>query len=332
MSFENTTSTANKVLQLLADGECHSGQQLGAMLKITRSAIWKIIHEIKSRYSIPVESVAGKGYRIIGGLNLLHQKTLVNFVEQENFTALNQFILLNSIDSTNNYLEQFIVKGNKTRIACFAEQQTQGKGRRGRTWISPYGHNIYHSLLWSFNKDPGEILGLSIAIGVAVAKTLKNYGVDTGLGLKWPNDIYYENKKLGGVLIEFRASAHDCCYVIIGVGINTHLSEETINSIEQPCTTLKQILNKNVDRNRLAGLLLNELIMTLNEFDQQGLQPFLPRWQELDILQNKSVSLQLQNQQITGIMRGISPRGELLLARNEKIENYLSGEVSVRLV
>ena len=110
-------------------------------------------------------------------------------------------------------------------MVCFAEHQSAGKGRRGRQWVSPFGSNIYMSILWRFQQDGiACTAGLSLAVGVAVIRALKTYGFNE-VGLKWPNDIYCQGKKLGGILIEVSGEADGPCAVIIGLGLNLFLPE-----------------------------------------------------------------------------------------------------------
>jgi BirA family biotin operon repressor/biotin-[acetyl-CoA-carboxylase] ligase len=320
--------TTEKVLNLLIDGEFHSGEQIGAALGITRSAIWKAIQDLSKKYQLDVESVAGKGYRLPQKIELLDPALISAELNTED--TVDNILVLDQIESTNDYLLSQIKSGNTAKIACFAEQQTQGKGRRGRTWISPFGHNIYHSLLCSFSKDTSEIMGLGLAIAVAVLEALREYGIEKGLALKWPNDIYHEGKKLAGILLEMSAQANDACQVVIGVGINTHLNPAEARVIDQPFTSLSAIEKQSVRRNQLAGILLKHLIHAIKLFEKEGLSPFLIRWDPYDFLKNREIHLIMSTKNITGIMRGISERGALLLEVDGEIQPFFSGDTSVR--
>ncbi|MDC0413313.1 biotin--[acetyl-CoA-carboxylase] ligase, partial [Pelagibacteraceae bacterium] len=196
----------------------------------------------------------------------------------------------------------------------------------------PFGHNIYHSLLWSFTKDTSEIMGLGLGIAVAVLEALEEYGIKKGLSLKWPNDIYHDGRKLAGILLEMSAQANDACQVVIGVGINTHLPLLEATKIDQPFTSLSDIEKKPARRNQLAGILLKHLMRALKLFEKEGLAPFLILWEAYDFLKNREIHLEMSNKTIIGIMRGISERGALLLEVDGEIQPFFSGDTRVRLI
>ena len=316
------------LLSLLADGCCHSGESLGKTLQISRSAIWKNIQNLQKR-GIDVQSAHGKGYWIPRGLSLLDPQQIYAGLSSLAQKTLSDLQCMDCIDSTNHHLFQQINRQDPRVMACFAEQQTAGKGRRGRQWCSPYANNIYHSLLWYFDKDPSELMGLSLVIAVLVARSLRAFGIHDGLELKWPNDIHWQSQKLGGILIEMQAEPHESCAVVIGIGINTRMTPQ--NDFPYPVTSTEAILSKPSDRNRLAALLLNQLIAGLAAFQNEGIKNFLNEWRGLDSFQEKMVTLKSSQNEISGIMKGISDRGELLLEDTQgRISAHVSGDVSLR--
>ena len=326
------SQTAYKLLELLADGKFHSGETLGHILGITRSAIWKAVKQL-STYNIQVESVTGKGYRIPHGMELLNRKQIENQVAPNARKDIDQLIILNSIDSTNDYLLSLIKSEPDKKIACFAEYQNKARGRRGRHWVAPFGTNVSLSLLWYFHKDPAEIVGLSLAIAVGTLSALQKYGIQEGLSLKWPNDILWQGRKLSGVLLEMVAEHHERCAVVIGVGINIHIPNQIANQIDQPWIDIQAITQQTPQRNVLAGLLLNELIYTVQLFAEQGLTPFIPTWRKFDRLIGKTVKLESPNKNVIGVMQDISDKGELILCdSNNEEKRFLSGELSLRMV
>ncbi len=324
------TQTTYKLLALLCDGQFHSGEALGDSLGMSRSAIWKAVKQL-IEYGIHIESTSGKGYRIPYGLELLDENKIKAELSDSAKSHLNNLILLNDIDSTNDYLLEINKTSSDKTVACFAEYQTHGKGRRGRKWVAPFGTNIYHSLLWHFNKDPAEIVGLSLAIAVATAKALQHYGVHKGLHLKWPNDILWNGRKIGGILLEMHAEHHDYSSVVIGVGVNTFMPVNYAKDITQPWIDIHQITKATPLRNKLAGLLLNELIKASLLFEKEGLAPFLKTWKTFDQMIGKSVYLDTPQGKIHGVMKGVSERGELILLCNNQERHFLSGELSLRL-
>lgn len=326
------TDTTYKLLMLLNDGKFHSGQTLADTLKISRSAIWKASKQL-SELGIDIQSISGKGYRIPHGVELLNQTHIEQQLDPNTKNALDQLIILNDkIGSTNDYLLSLIQSQPQKKIACFAEYQTQARGRRGRTWIAPYGTNIYHSLLWHFDKDPAEIVGLTLAIAVALTQALARYGIKEGISVKWPNDILWQGRKLAGILLEVVGERHEHSAVVIGVGLNTYIPHSLGHQINQPWVDVYQITQSFPRRNQLAAFLLNELIHALQLFEQEGLNPFIAPWYQLDHMMGKTVTLHTPNGKIKGIMHNISDKGELILLCDDGQEkHFLSGELSLRL-
>lgn len=324
--------TPYKILHLLKDGQFHSGEELGSALHITRSAIWKGIKYLIAHYDLEIQSISGRGYRIEGGLNLLDRATILNALKADEREHL-QLTVLEQVDSTNTYLLEATKNSQPDALPfhlVIAEQQTAGRGRRGHQWVSPYGHNIYFSLAWRCNKDPLELSGLSLAIAIAIIRTLKEFGL-TDLTVKWPNDILFHEHKLAGVLIDLVAESHGRTTVIIGIGINTFLTNRAGTPIEQPWVSLHNILDRHVDRNEIISILTQNVMYIIQLFDAEGLAPLLNEWHEHDAYKGKAVRLFNADNEIHGIMRGISNQGELLLEDDrQQIKRYISGELSMR--
>jgi BirA family biotin operon repressor/biotin-[acetyl-CoA-carboxylase] ligase len=328
--YENKIDNFNSILHLLSDGEFHSGSALGKILGLTRTTIWKLIQQFPN-WDIDVESVTGKGYRIPGGLSLLNKETI-----QQGIASLpNQPTLeiVDSISSTQDYLmeKQFQLSDHRP-FCCLAERQTKGRGRQGRTWISPFARNIYLSLLWHFPRDLSELYGLSLVTAIAVLQALHSMGA-TNIGVKWPNDILWkEHQKLSGILIEMSGETHHVSRAIIGIGINVCMPKTLGEPINQSWVDLFQILNVPQDRNQLTIVLLKTLTHALTTFQTQGFAPFKKQWEQFDLTFGKKITLSLSNQTLSGIGRGINEQG---LFRVElptgEIKCFASGEVSLRI-
>lgn len=332
------TQTLKTLIQILSDGEFHSGERLGKQLSLTRSAIWKLIKQLAG-WDLEIESVTNKGYCIPGGLTLLETAKISSFIKGSQKSQLEQIEIFDSLPSTNDYLlnvksTNASPEAPKKNRACFAEKQTQGKSRRGRAWVSPFAKNIYLSLLWHFEKDPSELSGLSLAIAIATVETLHAFGIAQDLGIKWPNDVLWENHKLAGILIELSGEANGVCSAVIGVGLNVNMPNSALydRNISQPWTDLQRLTDQKIDRNKLAGMLLNNLIATAALFQKQGLTAFLPQWQKLDLTLNKPVTIITNTTELEGIGRGINEHGHFLLEiKPGQIKHFASGEVSLRL-
>jgi len=320
--------TAYKILQLLANGRFHSGQEIAQNLSITRSGVWKAIQQIQ-QHGIEVHAVTGKGYRLLNPIELLNQEDIQAQLSDKAHQAITDVIVMTSTSSTNdvllnNYLD------DKCQYVCLSEHQSQGRGRRGRSWQGIFGSGINLSILWQFNRDPSALIGLSLAVGIAVVRTLKAYGIEQRATLKWPNDILYDRKKLGGVLVDLVAEPHGGqCQAVIGIGLNCNLSPELHQRIDQACTDIYQITGQTPRRNQIAALLINHLCEALAQFDAEGLNPFLPEWRRYDILCGKTITIQTVHESVTGVMHGVSAQGELLVqTSNGDIKPFLSGEIS----
>lgn len=325
----NGLTKTYQLLELLSDGEFHSGDTLSELLKLTRSEVWQTIQQLV-HHGVPIETLMGKGHRIPHGLELLQKEVILKNLTEQTKNKLDELIMVEQIDSTNDYLlTQNKYYPNKN-IACFAECQTKARGRQNKPWIAPYGTNIYFSLLWHFTKPSAQISGLALAVAITLTIALERYGIKEGLSVKWPNDIFYYGRKLGSIFLDVVNNPVGC-NVIIGIGLNTQLPAAVAQSIDQAWTDIYQITREKPKRNYLAGLMLNELIQSLLLFEEQGLTPFLPAWQKLDHLIGKTVTLELAGKQIHGIMQGVSDKGELILLDNNQEKRYMSGALSIYL-
>ncbi len=325
-----------KILILLADGEFHSGTELAGELGISRAAISKQLKGL-SESGLQHSAVSGRGYRLDKPLEFLAQSKIEAILSDQSKALMSVLEIHDHINSTNSYLMDRSRKYASSGFVCFAEHQTAGKGRRGRQWVSPYGSNIYVSILWRFQQGgPASISGLSLAIGVAVIRALKQYllfsgnGARRDIGLKWPNDIYCQGKKLGGILIEVSGEADGPCAAVIGVGLNLFLPETQACTITQAWTDLTKVAGQQpLSRNALAGTLLNQLLPVIAGFENDGITAYLDEWRNYDCLKGQPATLFIGQQQVEGIIEGIDDNGLLLIKRLDGIvQTFASGEVS----
>lgn len=326
-------SLAHSLLVKLSDGQFHSGTALGKEVGCSRTAIWKALQNMQEN-GISIYSVRGKGYRLVEPVELLNQERIRAALsgimsEGEAQRVVQQLDIFHDIESTNTYLLNLSKGDGQSGHACLAEQQHAGRGRRGRRWVSPFGGNLYLSLLWEFNAGAAQLGGLSLAIAVAVMRTLRSIGISDA-GVKWPNDILLEGKKLAGILIELSGETAGPCAVVIGIGLNVRASKSEMAEVEQPWTDLESALGQSVSRNSLVAHLLFQLISAVREFEAQGLKPFLKEWSEYDIFSDQEVVLSLPQGNVRGIARGIDASGALVLVTEDGVQRFHSGEVSMR--
>lgn len=316
------------MLELLADGQWHSGESLGRELGISRAAVWKRLQALDS-LGVPVKSGRGLGYRLEGGLQLLQsEKILESVVAAGQRDRLGILTVFDDIDSTNAWL---LVNGRQRGDVCIAERQQAGRGRRGRQWVSPFGRNICMSVAWIFADGISVAQGLSLATGVVLADVLLDMGL-TEVQLKWPNDLLCNQRKLGGILIELAGGVSEDCRVVVGVGLNLDLaglSKEQHGAITQPWTDLRR-MGLQVDRNQLAGALMAALLKLLHEYPQRGFGAYRDRWERLNAHQSQQVTVYSGQGMLTGRVLGVDVRGGLRLATDDGEHILSGGEISVR--
>lgn len=311
-----------KVVNILSDEAYHDGNSMGEKLKMTRSAVWKVVKKLEN-YEIKIDSVKGRGYALLEPLLLLDVAKIKKLLDEKI-----ELDIFESIGSTNDYLKQ--CKNHKGIKICLAERQTAARGRLNRDWHSPFGRNIYLSCFFQFQKDISELAGLSLVTALAIGETLKSYGINEGLFVKWPNDIVYANKKLSGTLIEIQAETHGHAQAIIGVGINVNMLSDEHGQISQAWTSVRKILGVYVDRNELCARLVNHLLKYLRQFEREGLSAFTQDWVRMDCLSHQTITLQNVNQKIRGKVTGINDQGHLLLKLPDgSLRAFASGDTSI---
>ena len=316
----NMTTSRQQLIRLLADGEFHSGEALGATLGVSRMAVSKQIKVLET-IGLDVFKETGKGYKLSAPLQLLDAEQIAagSGVTVESHQGLG---------STNQHLldkAALLQKGH----SCFAEYQTAGRGRRGKKWVSPYGSHLYTSTYWSLDAGIQAASGLSLVIGIAVARTLTDLGI-VNTQLKWPNDVYVDGKKIAGVLVEIIATAGGECHLVIGLGLNVNMPLQAGLEIDQAWTDINQQLPHSLDRNALATSYLTHLIKILTDFESFGFGHFVEEWNCCDAFRDSPVVLTIGNKKKYGIAKGIDHSGALLLEIDGVISPFVGGEVSLR--
>lgn len=309
-----------KLVAILADGEFHSGEQLGERLGMSRAAINKHIQTLKE-WGIDVFTVTGKGYSLSGPIQLLNEETILSQLDQGGLAVIPV------IDSTNQYLLDRMAT-LQSGDACVAEYQQAGRGRRGRQWFSPFGSNLYLSMYWRLEQGPLAAMGLSLVIGIVTAEVLQALGA-SDVRVKWPNDLYLNDRKLAGILVELTGKAGDAANIVIGTGINLAMRSPDVSVVNQAWINLEEA-GVTIDRNKLAASLVNNMRGSLQLFEREGLAPFIERWSKLDNFLNRPVKLLIGDREIPGIARGIDQQGGLILEQDGIRKSWVGGEISLR--
>jgi BirA family biotin operon repressor/biotin-[acetyl-CoA-carboxylase] ligase len=317
-----------QVLRLLEDGGFHSGEDIGRLLRISRESVSNALQNLET-HGVMLERIRGRGYRLVTPVQWLDaQRIRPHLGPAADRLRLE---IVEQTGSTNDDLLQALAQGAPSGLVRGAELQTQGRGRRGRQWLTGLGSALTFSMLWRFNQGAGLLSGLSLAVGVALLRVLRRAGVEEVM-LKWPNDLLWRHRKLAGILIELAGESMGPTAAVIGVGINVRLSDSVLERIDQPVVDLVKI-GLNADRNELLGKLLRELDGVLTSFSQNGFAPLADEWNRAHAFQDKLVQLRMpDNSAQEGRVTGVAPDGALLLAVRSGQRRFYGGELSLRPV
>lgn len=313
------------LLAILSDGEWHSGEDLAQTLGVSRTAVWKQLNRLMEQ-GVTLERLRGKGYRLTSAVDLLDPEAIQAGIEP----GLRQKIaleVLDSVDSTNAYLMQARGRPGSTVNVCVADRQLQGRGRRGRVWSSPAGENVYLSMAVALQGGFVALEGLSLVIGVAVARALEALGL-SGASLKWPNDVLVDGRKLAGILIELQGELEGAARVVIGIGINVHMSDRA-RQVDQAWTSLDRMA-PHVDwvRNRVISAVIEQTLASLDAFEAGGFSALRPEWEARDALRGQPLRTEPDGEE--GIGAGIDEAGAYLLETADGVKTLRAGEISIR--
>jgi BirA family biotin operon repressor/biotin-[acetyl-CoA-carboxylase] ligase len=320
------------LLSVLADGEFHSGERLAARAGLTRAAVWKQVKKL-SRWGLRIEAERGKGYRLSQPVDLLAEASILRELESDDRFCLDRVEAFAEIDSTNRYLIDRPPSQPGTLRLCVAEWQSAGRGRLQRRWSSPLGSGICLSAAWVFSGIPPGFSSLSLAAGTAVARAIQRAcGVDTRL--KWPNDIVWASRKLGGVLVESRLESQGRCNVVIGVGINVAVPADVLAQVSDwrsGATDLRSAAAVVPTRSSLAAKIAAELGALFSDYERGAASVWLERWKELDFLRGKAIRIESEATSFGGIAEGVDGDGALLVDTGSgELRRVVAGDASVR--
>ncbi len=312
-----------ELLRLLQTTSAHlSGEQLGARLGLSRTAVWKRIERLRA-LGYQVEGSSRRGYRLAPGQDLLLPADLSAALPLRWLQApVYHFV---SLPSTNDAAKELARQGAPEGTLVLSETQSAGRGRLGRTWESPPGTGIYLTLLLRPPLPPAELPKLTLLAAVAVVEAIQ---AATGLitGIKWPNDIIFQGKKLGGILTEMETESDAMRHVVLGVGLNLNTPEfpdhlrEIATSLASTGQTYSRLATVRAFLAAMAGL--------YGRFLNQEFPAILDQWRQLTVTLGKTVTIRRGNDVYSGLALDVAPDGALLLARADgTIEKILSGEI-----
>lgn len=315
-----------EVLRLLEDGEFHSGEALGRILGVTRGSVSNALADADA-LGLTVYKVHGRGYRLVTPVQWLVRERIVGHLGKH--AGRFDVEILDQTGSTNTDMLDRALRGARSGSVLAAETQTHGRGRRGRDWHSSPGGALTFSILWRFDQGAGFLSGLSLVVGIALARVLRSKGA-TDVMLKWPNDLLWRHLKLAGILIELAGDVMGPTVAVIGIGLNLRLPESVKARIDQPVVDLVKI-GVQEDRNLLFAQILLVLDEVLREFSEKGFAPFRHEWERLHAFQDKVVRVRMPDRsEIEGRVGSVGDDGALLLHTRSGPRKFYGGELSLR--
>ncbi|MFK7161541.1 biotin--[acetyl-CoA-carboxylase] ligase [Marinospirillum sp. MEB164] len=317
------------LLHLLNSSRFVSGTELGRQLALSRAAIWKQIKQLE-QLGLEIETHRQQGYRLSQAYRFF-EPALLSAALKAQTAPVAHLEVYPSCASTNLLLHERLQQGQTIHQAMIVtDLQTAGRGRRGRAWISPLGSSICLSWGWRFEGSAQQLEGLSLAVGVVLVQVLQELGIE-GVGLKWPNDLYTAEGKLGGILIELAGDLAGPCELILGVGLNDTRPQQQAE-IDQPLAYLSDYTKTLPDKNQLAALLTQAVFTLLASYLEQGFAAYTEKWNELHLWRDRQVRVLAHGQQEQVRLGGVNQRGELEVFNHAGASRFLSGgEISVRV-
>lgn len=318
-----------EILEILKNNKNNfiSGEELSNRLDVTRTSIWKHINNLKKEGYI-IESISRKGYKLLEEPDILTEEELIIELKDSKFG--NNIHYFKTIDSTNTYTKKLALNGLEEGTIVLSDEQTGGRGRLGRAWVSPTGSSVSISILLRPNVEPKDAAKITEIAAAATAKAIhKVIGLDAGI--KWPNDIILENKKVCGILTEMSAELSEINYVIVGIGINVNV-DNFPDDISKVATSLKRVKKEEVSRKEIVISLVREFERLYYDYINTGsLKKTVEICKNKSVTIGKKVKIISRNSELIATALDISENGELIVKKeNGEIIKVISGEVSVR--
>jgi len=319
-----------KILKLLKDSgnDFLSGQKISEVLGVSRAAIWKHINTIKDD-GYEIEAISRNGYRIVSSPDILTFEEIKNFLDTE-YIGKN-IIYYDSIGSTNTKAKELAESGQEHGTVIISEEQTTGRGRLGRNFISPKYKGIWMSIILRPNIITENVAQITLIGAAAVQKAIMKMGIETKI--KWPNDIVLNSKKICGILTEMSGEINHINYLIMGMGINVNLDGEDIPlDLKERATSIKLECGRFMERKILLANILNIFEKLYIEFVQNdNIKETIEICRKNSMLIGKEIQLVNRGKVTTAKAIDISDNGELIIENNQgAIEHIVSGEVSIR--
>jgi BirA family biotin operon repressor/biotin-[acetyl-CoA-carboxylase] ligase len=317
-----------RALRALADGHFHSGEDVARALGRSRATLSEAL-KMAPELGVDLFSVRGKGYRLAAPIEFLDAAAVGARLSAAGSRVRLQVI--DQVDSTSTRLLELAAAGAPSGTCLAAEWQSAGRGRRGRSWVSSVGGSLTFSLLWRFERGAGQLGGLSLAAGVAVARALAECGVERAQ-VKWPNDVVADFRKLAGILVETSGEIQGPTVAVVGVGVNYRLGERAIDRIDQPVVDVASCASPVPARGALLAAVLSHLGRVLEDFDRGGFAGVRDAWRSLHAYQGRAVRvIPPREPPFDAEVVDVAPDGALVVATHDgRTQALASAEISLR--
>ncbi|HFE37263.1 MAG TPA: biotin--[acetyl-CoA-carboxylase] ligase [Gammaproteobacteria bacterium] len=315
--------------QLISSIKLHSGisrVQLMAQLKLSEKTLNSYVSYLQT-LGLQLIQTKNAEFFLVQNIQPLCVTEIRRALSAREIDILPPFL---TVESTNQHLKNTKSAFTGLSRLCVTEHQSHGRGRRSRQWVSSIGSDIMLSLHVRLNIPVNEVGGVSIVAGISIIEALADLSI-RGLLIKWPNDIFWKNKKLAGILIESTNLVDNCVELVVGIGLNMSVSATSAKLIDQAWVDTKQLTSKHLSRNVLIARIVNRLLDNFSAYENSGLDAFQRQWHDLDYLFKKNIVINsAQGSQCSGVAMGVNKRGELLVQTGDRLINVVGGEVSVR--
>lgn len=317
-----------KLIEILADGRFHSGSEVGEQLGVSRAAVWKQVKRLE-QYGLVIHAVPGKGYQIPGGLDLLDKELIVQSLDPQLLATLQGFNITEAADSlVDSVAEQLRHQGNPGFYVCLAESRILSREKYGRSACTTYAAYASFAIGARLRLNEVVLHGLGPAAAVAIRDVL---GVH-GCLIKWPGELRVSGKSLGQVRVELREQQAGYVDVLIDADVRIKSLSFLMASPSNPVISLEGALRMPVDRNQMIGKLLSALAaLVVSTQSADGVAQYLARWQSLDLLNDRQISMSVDGRQVEGFARGLDGNGFLRIETDRGVEAFEMGDVELKI-
>jgi BirA family transcriptional regulator, biotin operon repressor / biotin---[acetyl-CoA-carboxylase] ligase len=322
------SDNCRRILEILRNSmDFVSGEEMSIELGVTRSAVWKSVGRLREQ-GYTIDAVSNRGYRLSDGIDLPISDEIHRYLQTSEFG--NEIVYMQTVDSTNRLAMTLASQGAAHGTVVTADQQTDGKGRMGRKWISPPGRNLYLSLILRPDVSPGEASQIPVLSVIASIRALERSAPSLSLGIKWPNDIYCQGRKISGTLCEMKAEIDRVNHVVVGTGINVNMNPDG-TPIKELATSMLIQTGKKHSRVQLAAILLEEFELVYNRWlSESNLDFIVKEWNSYSLLMDMQVDVRTNTKIVTGKAVGIADTGALMLKLPDgSVRHMYAGDASL---